>query len=56
MQAWWTLVRRELGSAFLSWTGYVVIAAVVFLLGLSFVSLVTQLATREIDQPLTELF
>ena len=39
MQAYWTLLRRELGRHFVSWTGYLVIAAVVFLIGLSFVGL-----------------
>jgi ABC-2 type transport system permease protein len=56
MQSWWTLVRRELGSAFLSWTGYVVIGAVVFLLGLCFVNLLAALNNSEPEQPLMELF
>lgn len=56
MQAYWTLVRRELGAAFLSWTGYVVISAVVFLLGLSFVNVLTALNNEPQEQPLTELF
>jgi len=34
MAAYWTMVRRELSSHFLSWTGYVIVAAVVFLIGL----------------------
>ena len=36
MQVYGTLVRRELGGYFARLTGYVIIAAVLFLLGLSF--------------------
>ena len=43
MQAYWTLIRRELGSHFCSWTGYIVIACVVFLLGCSFNNLIVAL-------------
>ena len=56
MQAYLTLVRREIGTAFKSWMGYIVIAAVVFLLGLCFVFLVTALNNAETDQPITEVF
>lgn len=56
MQAYWTLVRREVGSAFNSWMGYAVISAVVFLLGVCFVLLVAAIKNAETDQPLTELF
>lgn len=56
MQAYWTLVRRELGVYFFSWTGYVIIAAVVFLLGLSFIQLLDVLNARATDQPITEVF
>jgi hypothetical protein len=38
MQAYLTLTRRELGSFFYSWIGYVVIAGAMFLMGLSFVA------------------
>jgi len=55
-QAWRTLLRRELGAYFVSWTGYVVIAAVLFLLGLCFVSLIRALNAEPTDQPLLELF
>ena len=44
MQAYLTLTRRELGSFFYSWIGYVVIAGAVFLMGLSFVILLGRLA------------
>ena len=43
MQAFCTLVRRELGSHFLSLTGYVVIATVLLLLGFSLNDIVTKL-------------
>ena len=39
MQAYITLTRRELASFFVSMTGYVIIAAVVFLIGFSFASM-----------------
>lgn len=56
MQAYITLVRRELGSHFVSWTGYVVISAVLFLLGLCFVSLLQALNAEPTDRPIMELF
>lgn len=56
MRAWWTLVRRELGSYFTSWMGYVVVAVVVFLLGLSFALLLQGLNAGETDKPVTEMF
>ena len=39
MKAFFTLVRRELSSQIFSWTGYIIIAGVVFLLGFSFSSM-----------------
>lgn len=39
MQAFIALVRRELGSFFKSWTGYVIIAGAMFLVGFSFWSM-----------------
>lgn len=56
MQAYWTLVRRELGTHFLSWTGYVVVAAVLFLIGCSFVQIVQAMNSETIERPLTEVF
>ena len=56
MQQYLTLTRRELGSFFLSFTGYVVIAAATFLMGLSFVSLLAKLKGEATPMPLTELF
>jgi ABC-2 type transport system permease protein len=56
MRAFWTLVRRELGSHFVSWTGYVVIAVVLFLIGYSFHNLLLALNADATDRPLTEVF
>jgi ABC-2 type transport system permease protein len=56
MRAWWTLVRRELGGYFVSWTGYVVIAIVMFLFGLCFSLMLQALNTEKTEQPLMELF
>jgi ABC-2 type transport system permease protein len=56
MRVWWTLVRRELAGYFVSWTGYVVIAVVVFLFGLSFAVLLQGLNAGETDKPVTEMF
>jgi ABC-2 type transport system permease protein len=56
MRAYWTLVRRELGSFFISWTGYVIIAAVLFLLGFSFASMLKSLNADATPIPLTQLF
>lgn len=43
MQAFWALVRRELGTFFKSWIGYVIIAGAMFLIGFSFWSLLEAL-------------
>ena len=56
MQAYWTLVRREIGSHFLSWSGYVVIASTVFLTGLGFVILIESLGDEPAHRPMSELF
>jgi ABC-2 type transport system permease protein len=56
MQAFFTLVRRELGAHFFSWTGYVVIAAVLFLMGYSFHNLLLALNATATDRPATEVF
>jgi len=56
MQAYWTLVRRELGCFFVSWTGYIIIAGVVFLLGFSFSSLLSSLNAQATPVPVTQLF
>ena len=56
MQVYLTLTRRELGSFFLSWIGYVVIAVAVFLMGVSFVTLLDKLQGEATPMPITELF
>jgi ABC-2 type transport system permease protein len=56
MQAYLTLTRRELGSYFLSITGYVIIASAVFLMGMSFVVLVWKAQGTPTPMPVTELF
>jgi ABC-2 type transport system permease protein len=56
MQAYLTLTRRELGSFFYSWVGYVVIAGAVFLMGLDFVTLLVKLQGEATPIPLTEIF
>ena len=49
MQAYWTLVRRELAGFFLSLTGYVIIAAALFLMGYSFVIMLEKLQRADPD-------
>ena len=56
MQAYFALVRRELGSYFVSISGYVIIAGTLLLLGFSFVDLLTKLNSEPTDVPLTEMF
>lgn len=56
MQAYLTLTRRELGSFFVSWIGYVVVAGAAFLTGLSFVKLLDALQGRPTLMPITEVF
>lgn len=56
MRTFWTLLRRELGSFFLNLTGYVIIAAVALLTGLSFVVLIQNLGGDPSPMPVTEMF
>jgi len=56
MQAYLTLVWRELGSFFKSWTGYIIIAGVMFLLGFSFCSMLRGLNAQSTPVPVTQLF
>jgi len=56
MRAYFSLVRRELGSFFVSWTGYIIIAGVVFLIGFSFASLLRALNADATPVPVTQLF
>ena len=56
MRIFWALLRKELGSYFLSLTGYIIIAAVTLLTGMSFVVLVHNLGTGPATMTLTEMF
>jgi ABC-2 type transport system permease protein len=57
MRVYWTLVRRELAGFFLSLTGYVIIAAALFLMGYSFVIILGKLQKPlPMSMPVTELF
>jgi ABC-2 type transport system permease protein len=56
MRVYLTLVRRELSGYFSSFSGYVVIASVLFLLGLSFNDILSKLNTEATEVPLTEGF
>jgi len=56
MRTFFTLARRELATYFLSLTGYVIIAATTFLVGLSFLVLVEKLGNDPSPMPVTELF
>jgi gliding motility-associated transport system permease protein len=56
MKTFLTLLRRELAAFFFSVTGYVIIAAVAFLIGLSFVELIIGLGNDSSPAPVTELF
>lgn len=56
MRIFLTLLRRELGAFFFSFTGYVVIAAAAFLMGLGLVSMVDGLRQTPTAMPMTRLF
>ncbi len=56
MQAFLTLVRREIGGYFNSFTGYTVLAVVLLLIGLSFYSVVDHLNGEATPIPVTELY
>jgi len=56
MRAYLTLTRRELASYFVSWTGYAIIAAAAFLMGLSFVVILVKLRLQSTPMPATEVF
>jgi ABC-2 type transport system permease protein len=56
MQAYLTLTRRELGGFFVSLAGYVTIAAVVLLMGQSFVTMLVQLQGESSHEPITQLY
>jgi ABC-2 type transport system permease protein len=56
MQAFVTLVRRELGAFFISMTGYTIIASVLLLVGLSFTDILVKLNATPTLEPVTEIF
>jgi len=56
MSVFFTLARRELAAFFFSVTGYIIIAAVTLLIGLSFIVLLTNLGTDATPMPVTEMF
>ncbi len=56
MRVFLTLMRRDLAAFFFSLTGYVIIAAVTLLIGLSFVVLLTNLGSDPTSMPVTEMF
>lgn len=57
MRVFVILVRREFGTYFTSLTGYVIISAVLFLIGFSFTEILNQLNNAEpILLPVTEIF
>jgi ABC-2 type transport system permease protein len=56
MQVYLTLTRRELGTFFFSWIGYIVIASAIFLMGESFVSLIDKLQGQSTPMPITAIF
>ena len=56
MREFFILLRRELSGYFLSLTGYVIMAAVLLLLGVSFIIMLLAANGLTIEMPLTELF
>ena len=56
MRIFSTLLRRELAAFFFSLTGYVIIAAITLLLGLSFVVLIAGVGSEPFTAPVTEMF
>jgi len=56
MSIFWVLLRRELASYFFSLTGYVIIAAITFLTGESFVGLINGLSNDPWPMPVTQMF
>jgi ABC-2 type transport system permease protein len=56
MRIFWVLLRRELASYFFSLTGYVIIAAITFLTGASFVQLIDAMGNDPWPMPVTQMF
>jgi ABC-2 type transport system permease protein len=56
MKIFGTLLRRELGTYFLSLTGYVIIAAVTLIIGATYVMLIHNMGSAPFAMPVTQLF
>jgi ABC-2 type transport system permease protein len=56
MSIFWVLLRRELAAYFYSFTGYVIIAAITFLTGASFVQMVDAVGGSSATIPVTQMF
>ncbi len=56
MRIFLTLTRRELAAYFLSFTGYVIIAAAALLMGSCLVTLLQMLSMQSMPAPLNEMF
>jgi ABC-2 type transport system permease protein len=56
MQVFFTLVRRELGSHFLSLAGYVIMSTILLLLGFSFIDILSKINGVPLENPFTEVF
>lgn len=56
MQIFFTLMRRELATYFVSLTGYVIIASVALLWGMSFCVLISTMGATSYQTPVTEAF
>jgi ABC-2 type transport system permease protein len=56
MQAYLTLTRRELGSYFVSVTGYIILAGALLMMGGSFVNMLHQLQGEATPRPATQLY
>lgn len=56
MQVFLTLTRRELATYFVSLTGYIILAAVALLCGLTFWTLLNTMGSEAYQMPVTEMF
>lgn len=56
MRAYFTLLRRELGSYFVSFTGYIILSMALGTMGLSLVAIISQVVGIGTPLPLVELF
>lgn len=56
MRAYFTLLRRELGAYFVSFTGYLIIGLALLTMGMSLAGIIRQIAGISTPLPLSELF